>query len=86
MVLGLTLATTQFGDLNLYVGSPAVNLFATIDPTGQASYPVNIPSTTSLCGALLVSQGFVFGDTTSMSTTTLPVTHTRGGLSVVGAY
>jgi hypothetical protein len=85
LALGFGRATTTFVDLNLYVASPT-NFVLPISGGGTATMTVNIPNNSSYCGLNLAGEAFVFGDATSLSTSGLPVTHSRGSLWVVGMY
>lgn len=85
LALGFARATTTIGDINLYVASP-VNMVAVVGSGNTATFPLTVPNNPALCGLQLVAEGFIIGDTTSTSTTTLPVTHTPGVVWTLGMY
>lgn len=85
LALGFNRAATTFGDLTLHVAAPATFVVA-IGGMGSGSMNVNVPSSMSFCGLNLAGEAFIFGDATTLSTSGLPVTHSRGSLWVVGMY
>lgn len=86
LLLGLNRADVSLGDLRLLVGTPNAVFPFTTNGSGSATSSLNIPNLPGLCGFEFEEQAFFLGDTSSQSTTGLPVTHSAGLCFTVGMY